>query len=91
MECAASYDPSVDITFIWSLNGQDIDLHKDNTHYESTLNGSSNAKLLIRNAQLKHAGSYTCTAKTQVDNTTASAHLVVRVSWLGCSDSHGRC
>ncbi|XP_047248527.1 contactin-1a isoform X2 [Girardinichthys multiradiatus] len=78
MECAASYDPSVDITFIWSLNGQDIDLHKDNKHYESTLNGSSNAKLLIRNAQLKHAGSYTCTAKTQVDNTTASAHLVVR-------------
>lgn len=41
-------------------------------------NGSSNAKLLIKNAQLKHAGRYTCTAKTHVDNTSASAHLVVR-------------
>lgn len=37
MECAASYDPSVDITFIWSLNGRVIDLHKENTHYESIL------------------------------------------------------
>ncbi|XP_032444415.1 contactin-1a isoform X4 [Xiphophorus hellerii] len=78
MECAASYDPMVDITFVWSLNGQEIDLDKDSTHYESTLNGSSNAKLLIKNAQLKHAGRYTCTAKTHVDNTSASAHLVVR-------------
>ncbi|XP_036003268.1 contactin-1a isoform X1 [Fundulus heteroclitus] len=78
MECAASHDPSVDITFIWSLNEQEIDLHKDSAHYESILNGSSNAKLLIKNAQLRHAGRYTCTAKTQVDNTSASAHLVVR-------------
>lgn len=37
VECAASYDPLVDITFIWSLNGQEIDLQKDHTHYESTL------------------------------------------------------
>uniref|UniRef100_A0A7N6BN63 Contactin 1 n=1 Tax=Anabas testudineus TaxID=64144 RepID=A0A7N6BN63_ANATE len=41
-------------------------------------NGSSNGELLIRNAQLKHAGRYTCTAQTPVDNVTASAHLVVR-------------
>ncbi|XP_015251073.1 PREDICTED: contactin-1a-like isoform X2 [Cyprinodon variegatus] len=78
MECAASYDPSVDITFIWSLNGRVIDLHKENTHYESILNGSSNSKLLIKKAQLRHGGQYTCTAKTQVDNATASAHLLVR-------------
>lgn len=37
MECAASYDPMVDITFVWSLNGQEVDLDKDSTHYESTL------------------------------------------------------
>lgn len=41
-------------------------------------NGSSNGELLIKNAQLKHAGLYTCTAQTTVDNVTASAHLVVR-------------
>lgn len=41
-------------------------------------NGSSNGELLIKNVQLKHAGQYTCTAQTPVDNVTASAHLVVR-------------
>lgn len=38
----------------------------------------SNGELLIRNAQLKHAGRYTCTAQTIVDNSSASADLVVR-------------
>ncbi|XP_026167526.1 contactin-1a-like [Mastacembelus armatus] len=80
MQCAASHDPSLDITFIWSLDGQVIDLHKDSQHYERTLNGSSNGELLIKNTQLKHAGRYTCTAQTPVDNVTSSAHLVVRGS-----------
>uniref|UniRef100_A0AAQ5YCE9 Contactin 1 n=1 Tax=Amphiprion ocellaris TaxID=80972 RepID=A0AAQ5YCE9_AMPOC len=78
MECAASHDPSLDITFIWSLDSRVIDLHKESQHYERTPNGSSNGALLIKNAQLKHAGRYTCTAQTPVDNITASAHLVVR-------------
>ncbi|XP_004563822.3 contactin-1a [Maylandia zebra] len=78
MQCAASHDQSLDITFIWSLDGRVIDLHIDSQHYERTTNGSSNGKLLIKNVQLKHAGQYTCTAQTPVDNITASAHLVVR-------------
>ncbi|XP_034031989.1 contactin-1a [Thalassophryne amazonica] len=78
MQCAASHDSNLDITFIWSLDGWVIDLHKDSQHYERTLNGSSNGELLIMNAQLKHAGRYTCTAQTPVDNVTASAQLVVR-------------
>uniref|UniRef100_A0A1A8NW40 Contactin 1 n=3 Tax=Nothobranchius pienaari TaxID=704102 RepID=A0A1A8NW40_9TELE len=78
MQCAASHDARVDITFIWSQDGKEIDLIKNSAHYESVLNGSSNSKLLIKNVQLKHAGLYTCTANTQVDNITASAHLVVR-------------
>eukprot|EP00064_Thunnus_orientalis_P007189 superscaffoldBa00000784_g7208 len=78
MQCAASHDPSLDITFIWSLDGRVIDLHKDSQHYERTPNGSSNGELLIKNAQLKLAGRYTCTAQTPVDNVTASAQLVVR-------------
>lgn len=36
MQCAASNDPSLDITFIWSLDGRVIDLHKDSRHYERT-------------------------------------------------------
>ncbi|XP_055078479.1 contactin-1a-like isoform X2 [Periophthalmus magnuspinnatus] len=78
MQCAASHDPSLDITFIWALEGKVIDLHKDSLHYERPLNGSSNGELLIRNVQLKHAGNYSCTAQTPVDNVTASAHLLVR-------------
>lgn len=78
LQCAASHDPSLDITFIWALEGQVIDLHKDSQHYERPLNGSSNGELIIRNVQLKHAGSYSCTAQTHVDNVTASAYLLVR-------------
>lgn len=36
MQCAASHDPSLDITFIWSLDGRVIDLHQDSLHYERT-------------------------------------------------------
>lgn len=36
MQCAASHDPALDITFIWSLDGQVIDLHVDSQHYERT-------------------------------------------------------
>ncbi|XP_060891776.1 contactin-1a [Labrus mixtus] len=78
MQCAASHDSSLDITFVWSLDGRVIDLHKDSQHYERTPNGSSNGELMIKNAQLKHSGRYTCTAQTPIDNITASAHLVVR-------------
>ncbi|XP_034001874.1 contactin-1a-like isoform X1 [Trematomus bernacchii] len=78
MQCAASHDTTLDITFIWSLDGRVIDLHKESQHYERTLNGSSNGELLIKNVHLKHTGRYTCTAQTPIDNMTASAHLVVR-------------
>ncbi|XP_037110368.1 contactin-1a [Syngnathus acus] len=78
MQCAASHDSSLDITFIWSLDGRVIDLDKDGQHYERTPNGSSDGELMIKKAQLKHAGIYTCTAQTTVDNVTSSASLVVR-------------
>uniref|UniRef100_A0A3Q3XAI1 Uncharacterized protein n=1 Tax=Mola mola TaxID=94237 RepID=A0A3Q3XAI1_MOLML len=78
MQCAASHDTSLDLTFIWtsssssSLDGRAIDLNEESQHYDSK------SELLIKNAQLKHAGRYTCTAQTPVDNVTASAQLVVR-------------
>ncbi|XP_061629743.1 contactin-1a isoform X1 [Phyllopteryx taeniolatus] len=78
MQCAASHDSSLDIVFIWSLDGRVIDLDKDSQHYERTPNGSSAGELMIKNAQLKHAGIYTCAAQTTVDNVTSSASLVVR-------------
>ncbi|XP_075905735.1 contactin-1a [Nelusetta ayraudi] len=78
MQCAASHDSSLDITFVWSLDGQAVDLQEDSQHYERTPNGNSDGELLIKNVQLKHAGRYTCTAQTPVDNVTVSAQLVVR-------------
>ncbi|XP_030630760.1 contactin-1a [Chanos chanos] len=78
MQCAASHDSSLDITFIWSLDGHAIDFDKEREHYERIMVGDSSSELLIKNTQLKHAGRYTCTAQTPVDNVTASADLVVR-------------
>ncbi|XP_062403149.1 contactin-1a isoform X2 [Sardina pilchardus] len=77
MQCAASYDSTLDITFIWSLDGRAIDFDRNREHYER-VDGDSSGEMLIKSTQLKHAGRYTCTAQTPVDNVTASADLVVR-------------
>uniref|UniRef100_A0A8C1XTT7 Contactin 1 n=1 Tax=Cyprinus carpio TaxID=7962 RepID=A0A8C1XTT7_CYPCA len=74
MECATSHDPTLDLTFIWSLDTHVIDFDRDREHYEHKMVNS----LLISNTQLRHAGRYSCTAQTPVDNVTASAELVVR-------------
>ncbi|TRY56953.1 hypothetical protein DNTS_023886 [Danionella cerebrum] len=84
MECGASYDPILDLTFIWSLDDHEINLEneREREHYQikMDLNGSgaSGSELLISNTQLHHAGRYTCTAQTPVDQTTSSAMLLVR-------------
>lgn len=49
-------------------------------------NGSSDGELLIKKVQLKHAGRYTCTAQTPIDNVTVSAQLVVRGESLVTDD-----
>ncbi|KAL2093610.1 hypothetical protein ACEWY4_010922 [Coilia grayii] len=77
MQCAASHDSTLDITFIWSLDGRAIDFDRERAHYER-VDGDSGGEMLIKHTQLKHAGRYTCTAQTPVDNVTASADLVVR-------------
>ncbi|KAJ8382833.1 hypothetical protein SKAU_G00036110 [Synaphobranchus kaupii] len=80
MQCAASHDPSLDINFIWSVNEHVVDFDRESEHYQHFKAGTrdSSGELRITNTQLKHAGRYTCTAHTVVDNSTASAELVVR-------------
>ncbi|KAI1883426.1 hypothetical protein AGOR_G00231310 [Albula goreensis] len=80
MQCAASHDPSLDIEFVWSINGRVIDFNREAEHYQHVKAGArdSSDELRITNTQLKHSGRYTCTAQTVVDNSTASAELVVR-------------
>ncbi|KAL4641452.1 contactin-1a-like isoform X1 [Arapaima gigas] len=76
MQCAASHDPNLDITFTWALGSHVIDFDTESDHYQR--NREVSGELLIKKTQLRHAGRYTCTAQTIVDNVTASADLVVR-------------
>ncbi|KAK9399608.1 contactin-1 [Crotalus adamanteus] len=78
MQCLASHDPSLDLTFIWLLNGYPVDVDKESDYYERSIMIKDNGELIVKNAQLRHAGRYTCVAQTIVDNATASADLVVR-------------
>ncbi|XP_053572700.1 contactin-1 [Bombina bombina] len=78
MQCQASHDPILDLTFIWLLNGLVIEFDQENSHYERNIKNEAGSELVIKNVLLKHAGRYTCTAQTIVDNSSASADLVVR-------------
>ncbi|KAA0724708.1 Contactin-1a F3/F11/contactin [Triplophysa tibetana] len=81
MECGASHDPTLDLAFIWSVSGHVIDFDQEREHYRHKMDGhagTSSSELLISNTQLRHAGRYTCTAQTPVDDITATAELVVR-------------
>ncbi|XP_069084956.1 contactin-1 [Pleurodeles waltl] len=78
MQCHASHDPSLDLTFIWSQNGYIIDFDRDSQHYDRNFKIEGGGELFIKNVQLRHAGRYICTAQTIVDNSSASADLVVR-------------
>uniref|UniRef100_H3A356 Contactin 1 n=1 Tax=Latimeria chalumnae TaxID=7897 RepID=H3A356_LATCH len=78
MQCHASHDSTLDLTFIWSVNGYVINYDKEKDHYERNLMSEAGSELIIKDVHLRHAGRYTCTAQTIVDNATASADLVVR-------------
>uniref|UniRef100_UPI00358F18AB contactin-2-like n=1 Tax=Myxine glutinosa TaxID=7769 RepID=UPI00358F18AB len=78
LRCHASRDPSLDLGFLWLFHGRPIDLEEESDHY-GRIEGEENAgDLEIRDAQLAHAGVYTCVARTIVDNTSATAKLIVR-------------
>uniref|UniRef100_A0AAZ3P827 Contactin 1b n=1 Tax=Oncorhynchus tshawytscha TaxID=74940 RepID=A0AAZ3P827_ONCTS len=79
LQCQASFDPSLDITFIWSLDFRVIDFYLEWKHYERIMvGGIDSGELKIMNVQLRHEGRYTCTAQTVVDNVTASADLKIK-------------
>ncbi|XP_065097401.1 contactin-2 [Paramisgurnus dabryanus] len=78
LQCHASHDTSMDLTFTWALNGVLLDLEEPNGHYRRMEGKETIGDLVIVNGQLSHAGTYTCTAQTVVDSEVASARLVVR-------------
>ncbi|XP_076862840.1 contactin 1b [Brachyhypopomus gauderio] len=78
LPCSASYDSSLDITFIWSLDSYVINFDTDFEHYEKRMDQANRGDLLIKNIQIAHAGNYICTAQTIVDNATAVANVYVK-------------
>ncbi|XP_059806228.1 contactin-2 [Hypanus sabinus] len=78
LQCHASHDPTMDLTFTWSVNESPIDFDVLRDHYQRVSTRETIGDLKITNVQLKHAGRYTCTAQTVVDGASASAVLVVR-------------
>ncbi|KAJ8400200.1 hypothetical protein AAFF_G00398940 [Aldrovandia affinis] len=78
LQCHASHDPTMDLTFTWSLNGVLLDLEEYSGHYHRKESKETIGDLLIVNGQLTHAGVYVCTAQTVVDSASASTKLVVR-------------
>uniref|UniRef100_A0A8C8A1B9 Contactin 2 n=1 Tax=Oryzias sinensis TaxID=183150 RepID=A0A8C8A1B9_9TELE len=78
LQCHASHDPTMDLTFTWALKGVLLDLEDPAGPYFRIQGVSNIGDLLIVNAQLSQAGIFTCTAQTVVDSASASARLVVR-------------
>uniref|UniRef100_A0A8K9V9X4 Contactin 2 n=1 Tax=Oncorhynchus mykiss TaxID=8022 RepID=A0A8K9V9X4_ONCMY len=74
LQCHASHDPTMDLTFTWAHNGALLDLEDPAGPYHRETIGD----LLIVSGQLSQAGTYSCTAQTVVDSASASAKLVVR-------------
>uniref|UniRef100_A0A4W6D915 Contactin 1b n=1 Tax=Lates calcarifer TaxID=8187 RepID=A0A4W6D915_LATCA len=77
LSCTASYDPMLDITFIWAIDFRVIDFDSEWQHYERVMSEDGTGDLRIKNAQIWHEGRYTCTAQTVVDSDTAYADLKV--------------
>ncbi|KAI2665439.1 Contactin-1 [Labeo rohita] len=78
LRCSASYDSSLDITFIWTVDSYVINFYTDFEHYELLMGQENTGDLLIKNIQVRHAGRYSCTAQTIVDNATAEADVSVK-------------
>uniref|UniRef100_A0A8C5LUX6 Contactin 2 n=1 Tax=Leptobrachium leishanense TaxID=445787 RepID=A0A8C5LUX6_9ANUR len=78
LQCHASHDPSMDLTFTWEVDGVPINFEKEEEHYHRATADEAVGDLHILNAQLRHAGKYSCTAQTVVDQASASASLLIR-------------
>ncbi|XP_023403768.2 contactin-6 isoform X2 [Loxodonta africana] len=77
LPCQVSHDPSIEVVFVWSFNGDIIDLKKGVTHFER-IGGESAGDLMIRNIQLNHSGKYMCTVQTTLEILSAVADIIVR-------------
>nr|XP_008533929.1 PREDICTED: LOW QUALITY PROTEIN: contactin-2-like [Equus przewalskii] len=78
LQCHASHDPTMDLTFVWTLDDFPIDFDKPGSHYRRASVKETVGDLTILNAQLRHGGKYTCMAQTVVDSVSKEATVLVR-------------
>ncbi|XP_061474556.1 contactin-6-like [Rhineura floridana] len=78
LPCQVSKDPSFEVVFSWSFNGDVIDFKRRMTHFERAGGQESVGDLMIRNIQLNHSGKYTCTVQTTMDMLSEIAEIIVR-------------
>ncbi|XP_032650511.1 contactin-6 isoform X1 [Chelonoidis abingdonii] len=77
LPCQVSHDPSAEVVFTWSFNGDVIDFKRGVNHFER-IGGESGGDLMIRNIQLNHSGKYVCMVQTTIDSLSATADVIVR-------------
>ena len=75
IRCEASYEPELDLIYVWNKNGHRIDIEKD--FYYELETKQSYSGLRIKLVQFKHEGMYECIAKTPVNEARASGFLRV--------------
>ncbi|NP_001161506.1 contactin-like protein precursor [Saccoglossus kowalevskii] len=73
LKCRATADPVLDLTYIWLLDGVQIDV-LDDSHYARLRDGN----LEIIDAELRQSGVYTCTAHTTIDEVSKSAEVIIK-------------
>uniref|UniRef100_A0A452H092 Contactin 6 n=1 Tax=Gopherus agassizii TaxID=38772 RepID=A0A452H092_9SAUR len=77
LPCQVSHDPSAEVVFTWSFNGDVIEFKRGVNHFER-IGGESVGDLMIRNIQLNHSGKYVCMVQTTIDSLSATADVIVR-------------
>uniref|UniRef100_A0A8C8BTS0 Contactin 6 n=1 Tax=Otus sunia TaxID=257818 RepID=A0A8C8BTS0_9STRI len=77
LPCQVSHDPSIDVVFTWSFNGNRIDFNREIHHFER-IGRESVGDLMIRNIQLHHSGKYVCVVQTTLDSQSATGDIIVR-------------
>ncbi|KAF3859569.1 hypothetical protein F7725_021968 [Dissostichus mawsoni] len=77
LRCGASFDPMLDVTFIWTIDFRIVDFHSEWEHYERVLSEDGSGDLRIKNVQIWHEGRYACTTQSVVDSDSAYADLKI--------------
>ena len=74
--CIAVADASLKMEIEWQMNGQPIDLES-----EPRFVRTNDQSLTITKTNELDSATYTCVARTELDETSASASLIVQVNF----------